>query len=298
MNPKAPRHKGVYILPNLFTAASMFAAFMGLIWSAQGDFYKAGIAILVSAVLDALDGRVARLTNTASEFGVQFDSLADLVAFGLAPAFLIYQMALHNFGRLGIAIAFMFAVCCALRLARFNVAAATNEPSNKKFFIGVPAPAAGCSLAIFILFIPDAASFMGETLAFIPNAINKYFNAVSLVLTGIVALLMVSQFRYAAFKEMGFLKAHPFRYLVFAIIIFATVVAQPIPAIFTLLFLYLISGVLYTVIVLPRKGVSLIDIVSDEVDDVIDDVIEDDEDDHYKKDNHDTLNQSDQTPRQ
>lgn len=291
MNKKAPRHKGVYILPNLFTSASMFAGFMGLIWSAQGDFYKAGIAVLVSAVLDALDGRVARLTNTASEFGVQFDSLADLVAFGVAPAFLMYQMSLKAFGRVGLAIAFMFAACCALRLARFNVAAATNEPSNKKFFIGVPAPAAGCSLAIFVLFMPDAANYLGETLAFIPNAINPYFNGISLALTAIVALLMVSQFRYAAFKEMGFLKAHPFRYMVFTLIIFAVIVAQPIPAIFTILFVYLLSGIFYTLVILPRKGVSIIDIVSDEVDDVIDE----DEEPYTTVQQDDTINQA---PRQ
>ena len=291
MNKKAPRHKGVYILPNLFTAASLFAGFMGLIWSADGKFYYAAIAILVSAVLDALDGRVARLTNTASEFGVQFDSLADLVAFGVAPAFLMYKMTLYTFGRLGLAIAFMFAVCCALRLARFNVAAASNAPSNKKFFIGIPAPAAGCSLAIFVLFIPDAALFMGETLAFIANAVNAYFGVISLVLTAIIALLMVSQVRYAAFKEMGFLKAHPFRYLVFAIIIFATIVAQPIPALFAILFTYILSGILYTVIILPRKGVSLIDIVNDEVDDIIDD----DDENFNTIDSDDPMNQA---PRQ
>lgn len=139
MEKKKP-HKGVYLLPNMITTLSMFLGFLSMVWAVQGRFEEAGMAILVSALMDGLDGKVARLTNTASEFGVQYDSLADLVAFGLAPAMLLWQWQLQAFGRLGVAAAFIYAACGALRLARFNVSTAAV---GKRFFIGLPIPAGG-----------------------------------------------------------------------------------------------------------------------------------------------------------
>ncbi|MDR0239391.1 MAG: CDP-diacylglycerol--serine O-phosphatidyltransferase, partial [Deltaproteobacteria bacterium] len=144
-------HKGVYILPNLLTTASLFAGFLGMIWALDGDFDGAAMAILFAAFMDGLDGKVARLTNTASEFGVQYDSLADLAAFGIAPALVLWQWHLQAFGRLGMAAAFVFAVCGALRLARFTVSA-NQATTSKKFFPGLPIPAAGSRIATFILF--------------------------------------------------------------------------------------------------------------------------------------------------
>ena len=117
-------HKGVYLLPNMITTLSMFLGFLSMVWAAQGRFESACLAVLLSAVMDGLDGKVARLTHTASEFGVQYDSLADLVAFGVAPAMLLWQWSLSALGRVGVAAAFIYAACGALRLARFNVSTA------------------------------------------------------------------------------------------------------------------------------------------------------------------------------
>ncbi|MEF2144822.1 MAG: CDP-diacylglycerol--serine O-phosphatidyltransferase, partial [Desulfovibrionaceae bacterium] len=148
---RLPRSKAVYILPNLLTTASLFLGFMGVVWSMQGDFEICAMAILGSAVFDALDGRVARLTNTTSEFGVQYDSLADLVAFGVSPAVLVYTWQLSQYGRLGLMASFLLVACGALRLARFNVQV---KITDKRFFTGLPIPAAACTLATLVLFMP------------------------------------------------------------------------------------------------------------------------------------------------
>lgn len=241
MERRIPRHKGVYILPNLFTTGSLFSAFLGLIWATQGYFEDCAIAIFVSALLDGLDGKVARLTGTASEFGIQYDSLCDLVAFGITPAFLIYSVALDSYNHLGIAVSFLFAVCTALRLARFNVS--TSSPSCKRFFTGLPSPAGGCAIASFVFFIP-----------YTPEFVQHMLSGISLFLTAFVALLMVSNVRYAAFKEFGFLRAHPFRYMVFAIILFALIVSDAKFYGFLVLFGYIISGLVYTFFIMPRRG--------------------------------------------
>lgn len=148
-NAKQPR-KGFYLLPNMLTTFSMFLGFLSMVWAGQGRFEDACMAILVAALMDGLDGKVARLTHTASEFGVQLDSLADLVAFGLSPAILLWHWQLCNFGRVGVAAAFIFAACGALRLARFNVSAGQI---SKRFFIGLPIPAGGCTVVCFV-FLP------------------------------------------------------------------------------------------------------------------------------------------------
>ena len=152
---RMPFHKGIYILPNLLTSASLFAAVLAIVWTAQGAYEGAGVAILFAALMDGLDGKVARLTNTSSEFGVQYDSLADLVAFGVAPGFLIFQWQIVAFGRVGLVITFLYVTCGALRLARFNIA---GSGGSKKFFTGLPIPAAGCAIATLVLFsslLPD-----------------------------------------------------------------------------------------------------------------------------------------------
>lgn len=237
---KIPRHKSVYILPNLFTTASLFTGFLAMVWAAEGKFWLCPLAILFSALMDALDGKVARLTNTQSEFGVQYDSLADLVAFGAAPAFMMHQFALYQYGRIGIAVCFLFTVCSALRLARFNISTATT---SKRFFVGLPTPAAGCTLACIILIEPH-----------MPDMIKNAIPGIALVCTAAIGLLMVSRIRYASFKEMGFLKAHPFRSMVFVIVVFALVVSQPKLFGSLLLFGYILSGLVHTFIILPRRA--------------------------------------------
>ncbi|MEG2172686.1 MAG: CDP-diacylglycerol--serine O-phosphatidyltransferase [Desulfovibrionaceae bacterium] len=244
MERKAPPHKGVYILPNMITTLSLFSGFLGILWSIAGDFEAAGMAILFAALMDGLDGKVARLTNTASEFGVQYDSLADLVAFGVSPALLMWQWQLHSFGRLGIAIAFIFMACGALRLARFNVSTAVT---SKKFFIGMPIPAAGCSL-VTLVFFKD----------FVPAWGTDFVPAFALGLTLLMGILMVSRVRYVSFKEYGFLKAHPFSSMVTVLLIFSLVASQPKLLGFLLCMGYMLSGLLYTFIILPRRNRELL----------------------------------------
>jgi CDP-diacylglycerol--serine O-phosphatidyltransferase len=238
-----PRHKSVYILPNLFTTASLFAAFLGMLSAAKGtsaSFEFCALAILFSAFMDALDGKVARWTNTVSEFGVQYDSLADLVAFGVAPAFMIYQYGLHTFKMWGVAVAFLFTVCGALRLARFNAAAPI---ADKRFFTGLPIPAAGCALASIVLINPSLPGFL-------QNSVEH----ILLFCAAALAFLMVSRIRYASFKELGAFKAYPFRSMVFVIILFALMVADFKVFVFLSLCAYIISGLAYTFVVLPRMA--------------------------------------------
>lgn len=237
-----PRHKSVYILPNLFTTASLFSGFIGLLWASNGRFEACALAILFSALMDSLDGRVARLTGTSSEFGVQYDSLADLVAFGVTPAFMLYQFALNGYERLGMAACFLFTVCSALRLARFNVQTST---ANKRFFTGLPTPAAGCTLACLVLIAPK-----------MPPMMQQGIDGISLFFTVGIAILMVSQVRYASFKELGVLKAHPFRTMVTVIVLFAVIASNPKVFGSLVLFGYVVSGLVYTFVTLPRLAKS------------------------------------------
>lgn len=239
-----PVPRGVYILPNLFTTASLFTGFWGMLLAAQGNIEGCALAILFSAVMDGLDGKVARLTNTASEFGVQYDSLADLVAFGVAPAFMVWTWNLHMYDRLGIGVTFLFVACGALRLARFNV---TTAVISKKFFIGLPIPAGGCTLALLVLFAP-----------YFPLWFRNMVPAFTLFVCFVVPLLMVSRVRYFSFKEYGFLKARPFSSMVTCLLIFVLILSQPRVLGFALCAVYLVSGLIYSFILLPRRNRQLL----------------------------------------
>ena len=232
--------KGIYILPNLFTTASLFTGFMAIIWAADGYFEWSAMAIFFSALMDGLDGKVARLTGTASEFGVQYDSLADLAAFGVAPGFLVYAWMINVYGRVGAAVAFLFATCGALRLARFNVAASSG--ASKKFFIGLPIPAAGCTIAALVFFVPH-----------LPDFLDVVIPGFCIILTGFLGVLMVSRVRYYSFKEYGFLQTHRYRSMVTAILIFSLVMSHPRLFGFLLFFVYIIIGLIYTFVLLPKK---------------------------------------------
>ncbi|SNR79248.1 CDP-diacylglycerol---serine O-phosphatidyltransferase [Humidesulfovibrio mexicanus] len=236
-----PRHKGVYILPNLFTAASLFLGFLGMVLVMEGRFEHTALCILGSCLFDGLDGKVARLTNTTSEFGVQFDSLADLVAFGAVPGLMMYQWQLSGFGTLGLMASFLLVACGALRLARFNVQSAVT---SKKFFIGLPIPAQASTLATLVLFAPHLPeAWLGTVL---PTA--------SLVLVYILSFLMVSTMRYASFKEYGFIKAHPFSSMVTVILLFVMVASQPKMLGFVFFLGYILSGPIYTLFILSPRG--------------------------------------------
>ncbi len=224
--------KGVYLLPNLITSASLFGGFYSIIAALDGQFENAAIAILVSAVLDGLDGRVARLTGSTSKFGVEYDSLADLVAFGLAPGILIFTWALRPFGRYGWLAAFLYVVCGALRLARFNVQITTIE---SKRFNGLPIPAAAamvCATVLLFFYIGK-----GEEL-------TRHITV--LVLIYALAFLMISNVKYYSFKQLNLSQRMPFRLLVGLILLFLAVAAQPNIMLFLLIFGYVISGPITT----------------------------------------------------
>ena len=204
--------KGVYILPNLVTTGSLFAGFYGIVASMNGKYDVAAWFILISAVFDALDGKVARLTHTTSQFGVEYDSLADLVAFGVAPAILMYSWALQPFGKLGWLAAFLYVVCGALRLARFNVQVDTVESKN---FIGLPIPAAASMVASCVLIFYHLGG-------------SGTIRMVSvLILIYLLAVLMVSNISFYSFKDPELLQQRPFGVLVLAIVLIIVIVAQP-----------------------------------------------------------------------
>ncbi len=241
-NKASFRKRAVYLLPNLFTTASIFLAFFCMTIAAKGEnFELAAYCIVVAAFMDGIDGKVARLTGTTSEFGIQYDSLADSVAFGVAPAFLFWSWSLHSFERFGVGIAFIFLACAALRLARFNVAANAESP-QKKFFVGLPSPTAGCTLVTFILF----SSYLPFTPYILPP----------LLCVG-VALLMVSRVRYFSFKEFEWGKQHPFYVLIMALFVFILIFARPDFFMFFFLITYILSGLIYTFVYVPLRAKKL-----------------------------------------
>ena len=239
-----PRHRGYYLLPNMMTMASLLSGFLGMLWSIDGRFEMAALAVIVSCVFDGLDGKLARLTNSASDFGVQLDSLADLVAFGAAPALMIYQWQTHAFGRLGIMASFLVIACGALRLARFNV---QTGKISKKFFIGLPIPAAACTLASFVFFSSS-----------IPENMAVWLPGVTLALAFLVSILMVSNVRYASFKDGEMLRAHRFSATVTALLLFVLVASEPKLLGFLFFVGYIFSGLFHTYFILPLRGRSLL----------------------------------------
>lgn len=224
--------KGVYILPNLITSASLFGGFYAIVASFDGNFEKAAVAILVSAILDGLDGRIARLTGTSSRFGVEYDSLADLVAFGLAPGILIFTWALRPFGRYGWLAAFLYVVCGALRLARFNVQVTTIE---SKRFNGLPIPAAAFLVTTTVLMFFHIGK--GEEMI-------KHITV--LILIYLLAFLMISNVKFYSFKELNMRQRRPFRLLVGLIFLLIAIAAEPVLMLFALSLGYVASGPITT----------------------------------------------------
>ncbi|MDD3293473.1 MAG: CDP-diacylglycerol--serine O-phosphatidyltransferase [Geobacteraceae bacterium] len=230
--------KGIYILPNLFTTGSLFAGFYGIVATMNGSYDTAALWILISSIFDGLDGKVARLTGTTSKFGVEYDSLADLVAFGVAPGLLMYAWALKPFGRLGWLAAFLFVVCGALRLARFNVQVNTVE---SKRFVGLPIPAAASMVSATVLLFHHFGW---------PGSFKKL---AILILIYLLAFLMVSNFRYYSFKDPELIKRQPFVFLVLAILLFIIIAAEPVVMLFVLFICYVFSGPVGYVMTYPRR---------------------------------------------
>lgn len=228
------RHRGIYLLPNLFTTANLFAGFYSIINAVNGNFYVAAATVFVAMVLDSLDGRVARLTNTQSAFGAEYDSLSDMVAFGLAPAVLAYQWALSGLGNVGLTVAFIFAACAALRLARFNTQIGKVD---KRWFIGLASPAAAGVVAgsVWAVWALDEPGILGRDLPFLVVMLFA-------VLVALAGLLMVSNIKYYSFKDLDLKGRVPFVAILVVVLVFAVVFSDP-PRILLLIFLaYAISG--------------------------------------------------------
>lgn len=223
---KKERHKGVYLLPNLFTTAALFAGFFAIISGMKGNFEAAGLAIIVAQLLDGFDGRVARMTNTTSAFGVQYDSLSDMVSFGLAPALVIFSWGLEPLGKLGWAAAFLYAACAALRLARFNTQV---EVVDNKFFVGLASPPAAAILATTVWLWHDV----------VPPVQVSVLVAVATVCIG---LLMVSNVSYTSFKGINLRGRVPFVGMLAALLIFTVIIIDPPTVLLAMACLYCVSG--------------------------------------------------------
>ncbi len=234
--PRFPR-RGVYILPNLLTTGTMFAGFYGIVASVDGNYRAAAIAIFIAAMLDGLDGRLARLTRTESEFGKQYDSLADMVAFGMAPAIIVYQWGLAGmaeygwlWGKLGWLAAFLYTVAAGLRLARFN---AMPPTIGRRFFEGLPSPSAA-ALVVNMVWLATAQQW-GGTLAL----------AVAFTVTVAAALLMVSRLAYYSFKELGPRGRISFTYAILIPLVFILIAIDPPLVLFGMAVAYAGSALLF-----------------------------------------------------
>ncbi len=233
-----PRRRGIYLLPNLFTTAGLFAGFYAIVAAMSNNFEAAAIAIFVAMIMDGIDGRVARLTNTQSEFGVQYDSLSDMVCFGLAPSLIIFEWALRSmieqgwiWSKLGWLSAFVYTAGAALRLARFNTQAGT---ADKHYFQGLPSPSAAAVLAGLVWFCEDN-NLSGEDMWMVGAALAAAMGA-----------LMVSNVRYYSFKEIDFKNRVPFVALVLTVFVFVVISSHPPSVLFFGFLLYVISGPVLT----------------------------------------------------
>jgi len=230
--------KGIYILPNTLTLCSMLLGFYSILASLKGNYLHAAWGILFATVFDGLDGWVARLTHSTTRFGIELDSLSDLVAFGVAPSVLLYKWALMPFGRIGWVVAFWFLACGALRLARYNVQMGSTE---SKAFTGMPIPAAAAIMATLVLFYHEMWDSFPDRNIFI------------LGLMILLAFLMVSTLRFHGAKELDFRSRKPFWILVAFVVILMLIVIHPPITLFLFAMLYLIGGIIENIILFLRK---------------------------------------------
>ncbi len=238
--PAKKRRRGIYLLPNLITTAALFAGFYGIVAATQGKFEQASVAIFIAMILDALDGRVARMTNTQSEFGAEYDSLADMGSFGLAPALVMYEWSLSSLinvsypmGKLGWLAAFLFVACAALRLARFNTKASNTD---KRYFQGLPSPAAAGVVVGFVWACFDNG-IDGEAVAMIALPIIVF-----------AGLMMVSNVSYYSFKDIDFHNKVPFVAMLVVVMIFVFSAIDPPISLFGCFMAYALSGPVISVL--------------------------------------------------
>lgn len=249
MNQGRKVNRGIYLLPNLFTTAGMFSGFYAIIAAMNGRFEAAAVAIFIAMVMDGLDGRIARMTNTQSEFGMQYDSLADLVAFGLAPALVVYVWALSSLGKVGWLGAFVYAAGTALRLARFNTQV---ETIGKRYFQGLASPPAAALVASMVWFAHEN-NIEGERLAW-----------VALVITISAGVLMVSNIRYRSFKDIDLKDKVPFVGILLMVLLFIFISINPPYVLFAMAFTYAASGPLLTLFFLRKRRAERDAVVQDD----------------------------------
>lgn len=229
------RRKGIYILPNLFTLAALFGGFYAIVMAMNGRFDQAAVGVFCAMVLDSLDGRVARMTNTQSAFGEQMDSLSDMVSFGAAPALIAYVWALHGLGRWGWIAAFVYCACAALRLARFNV---NTGVVDKRYFQGLPSPAAAALVAGFIWLMTEAGVHPGED-AWMSWSQTTW---VMFAFTLYAGLTMVTNVPFYSFKDVQMKKSVPFAAIVLIALGIAVINIDPPSVLFGVFVLYGLSG--------------------------------------------------------
>ncbi len=227
---RLPR-RGIYLLPSAFTVANVFCGFYSIISSIRGELALAGILIGVGILLDTLDGRVARMANASSEFGKEFDSLADQVSFGVAPMILAFQWGLNLWPRMGWLIGFLFVICGAMRLARFNT---QDSATDRRFFVGLPIPAAAGVIASLVYRFPDPMASRSEAV-------------VVLALVTVLSFLMVSKLRYYSFKDFDIKKRHPNLVILFLALLIVAVFTHPQAMLLLMASAYLASGLILRV---------------------------------------------------
>ncbi|MFN3581331.1 MAG: CDP-diacylglycerol--serine O-phosphatidyltransferase [Pseudomonas sp.] len=224
---KKTRHRGVYLLPNLFTTAALFSGFYAIVSAMNGDFSNAAIAVFVAMVLDGLDGRVARMTNTQSAFGAEYDSLSDMVAFGVAPALVVFTWALADLGKVGWVFAFIYMAGAALRLARFNTHIGDED---KRYFTGLASPAAAGLVAGMVWALSDFG-VDGTDISVLVG-----------ILTALGGLLMVSNVRYRSFKDLDLKGRVPFFVILLVVLVFAIISTDPSRILWLIFIAYAASG--------------------------------------------------------
>ncbi len=232
--------KGVYLLPNILTTFGLFCGFFSIILAIKGEFIDAAILIFIAMLWDGLDGRVARLTNTQSEFGAQYDSMADMVSFGIAPALLMYFWQFVELGKIGWIGAFIYVTASALRLARFN---AQIGVMDKRYFQGLPSPAAASLVAGMVWAV--------ETIGV--DLLGQYLMIVSWIILVGAGLLMVSNVRYSSFKEIDLKNRSSFKWLLMATLVIVVITLFPSAVLFVFFLLYTLSGLVMTIVEIRKK---------------------------------------------